>query len=306
MDVIKTRRDLKRPNASLSFTYTGTYAYEEKDDGWELRLLSSGLLTLLKPVRMIDVFLVGGGGAGGASSTDTDYSYIDNKNVTFTVCGGGGGGGFTRTQKQIPALLPSEIQLNVVIGDGGASTSGRGGDGGASSIISDALGVYLTAAGGTGGGSKKGDGTGDYEYFSGMPGSGGSGGGMGASYFPYGANLKYTEVPSGGSDGSNSVGYLTFTTSDGPGGGSRTGWGQGTTTRAFEEPDGELFAGGGGGASKEVVGSGGAGGGAAGSKTAGIAGTANTGGGGGGAASGNGGSGGSGIVIIRKSKRQAS
>ena len=102
-------------------------------------------------------------------------------------------------------------------------------------------------------------------------------------------------------------------------GNSAGGTGQGTTTREFEEIDGDLYSGGGGGGNAgdgTNPGAGGDGGGGAGGHASGyypfiishaIAGTPNTGGGGGGRgyASGkyaNAAAGGSGIVIIRKHK----
>lgn len=111
-------------------------------------------------------------------------------------------------------------------------------------------------------------------------GSGGSGGGG------YGGH-------SGGSDGSN-----------GQGGTYAGGAGQGTTTRAFGENGGTLYAGGGGGGSggNSSNGYGGAGGGGRGGGTSssGVSGTTNTGGGGGGDyQASRPGQGGSGIVIIR-------
>lgn len=113
-------------------------------------------------------------------------------------------------------------------------------------------------------------------------GTGGSGGGAGSSGNLYGAG--------GGSDGNN---------------GSRSGdyeggSGQGYTTRAFGEADGELFAGGGGGRGTTYGSSGGAGGGASTGKSA----AANTGGGGGSdnPNKSDAGAGGSGIVIIRNTR----
>ena len=112
---------------------------------------------------------------------------------------------------------------------------------------------------------------------------GGSGGSGGGGYGGY----------SGGSDGGNGQG-------DTYAGGA----GQGTTTRAFGEDGGTLYAGGGGGGSggNSSNGYGGAGGGGRGGGTSssGVSGTANTGGGGGGDYQARvPGQGGSGIIIVR-------
>lgn len=127
-------------------------------------------------------------------------------------------------------------------------------------------------------------------------GAGGSGGGAGGRDNGGGA---------GGSDGANGVAsYSTMAYTGGAG--------QATTTRAFGELSGTLYAGGGGGGADSGRGdgaAGGAGGGGAGGSGSsatvpGTAGTPNTGGGGGGGADRSGasaqaGAGGSGIIIIR-------
>lgn len=127
-------------------------------------------------------------------------------------------------------------------------------------------------------------------------GAGGSGGGAGGRENRGGA---------GGSDGAN--GTASYSTS-----GYKGGAGQATTTRAFGELSGTLYAGGGGGGADSGRGngaSGGAGGGGSGGSGSsttkpGTAGTPNTGGGGGGGADYSGastqaGAGGSGIIIVR-------
>ena len=143
----------------------------------------------------------------------------------------------------------------------------------------------ISASGGYAGASKNG-------------GNGGSGGGA-AGYVKVGGN--------GGSDGGNGGDSKYATVSNT----AVTGWtdtfggtGQGTTTRAFGEPDGTLYAGGGGGMGTYGIAWGGSGGGGRGYWAANytgtitsyspIEGTANTGGGGGGGAAG-----GSGVAIIR-------
>lgn len=204
-----------------------------------------------------------------------------------SIGGGGGGSGRTITVKNI-AVTPGQ-QIAVNIGAGGAKRSysvGVGNSGGTTSF-----GSYASAAGGSSG------------YPAG--GNGGSGGGGSGYYFADNRNGG-----NGGSNGSNGG------SSDNAG-----GTGQGTTTRAFAEASGTLYAGAGGGgsgghnASSSSGGAGGSGGGGNGgnyrvSPTSGVAGTANTGGGGGGAGgyhsssdddeyASESGAGGSGICIIR-------
>ena len=133
--------------------------------------------------------------------------------------------------------------------------------------------------------------------------NGGSGGGGKLSFDYY--NGSTSIVPgAGGSDGSNG------------GSGLQPGTGQGSTTRAFEESDGTLYAGGGGGGwgmydcQGASGGDGGGGRGCSWSDGEVWSGSANTGGGGGGAGgyangrsgSAKGGKGGSGIVVIRNAR----
>ena len=176
--------------------------------------------------------------------------------------GGGGGGGYTKTVKGL-SVVPKTI-IPITVGAGGMWTSTNAKtDGGTSSF-----GDYVIALGGKTANSLSGA-------------DGGSGGG--------GTDVEYGDGVAGGSDGANGLGSYY-----------NGGKGQGTTTRAFEETDGELFAGGGGGGRG---GRGGAGGGGTGSgNTKAGNGTPNTGGGGGGTGSNKydyAGIGGSGIVIVR-------
>ena len=183
--------------------------------------------------------------------------------------GGGGGGGKTTTAKKVAIKVNTEYDIQIGTG-GGAATAGG---------TTTALGK--SAAGGATRSSL------GYGY----GGSGGSGGGAGG----------YSSTKAGGAGGSDGGAGKTNTS-------ATAGSGQGTTTRAFGETSGTLYAGGGGGGggvnssgTTTAAGAGGSGGGAAGNgKSA----SANTGGGGGGAkaASGTGGKGGSGIVLIRNAR----
>ena len=191
--------------------------------------------------------------------------------------GGGGGGGYTKTQKRIRY----SGSCTVVVGSGGYGPADKipNSPGGESSISLG--GVTVKADGGTNIGRT------NQNYYGTRGGSGGGNGGL---------ETTRRDGYDGGEDGK-------------PGSASGSGAaGQNTTTRAFGEPSGSLYAGGGGGGayigfSGYRGGSGGSGGGGDGgnSSSAGSSGTSNTGGGGGGSAQDatGGGMGGSGVVILR-------
>lgn len=242
-----------------AFTYTGQFKIVDDSgneitsttsNNWNIRLLTSGTLTFtdLRGTSAIDLFLVGGGGGSNSKTVSTDYG---------TVHSGGGGGGYTKTQKSVSVSANSAI--SVSIGAGG----GAGSSGGTTTVKVN--GSSYSASGGAAGGAPYWNGS---NTVCGAGGSGGSGGGAASSGGFAGG--------SGGSDGGNGSSGRSnvFPVSS-------AGSGQGTTTRAFGESSGELFAygGSGGGGSVPVVGT--------------LA--ANTGHGG----QGSGGSGYSGIAIIR-------
>jgi hypothetical protein len=199
----------------------------------------------------------------------------------FLVGGGGGGGGAGGGQNGAGGggggYTLTQKNVDITAGERYEIFIGAGGKGGSYSVAGkdggETKAFGLTALGGKGT-------TGN------VGGDGGSGGG--------------SEGGSGGSNGSDGVAGSSYHTA---------GKGQGTTTRAFGEVDGALYAGGGGGGNRDRSGSGfpgGEGGGGSGSNGWGDGsdGTPNTGGGGGGAGEpddgiNDGGNGGSGIVIIR-------
>lgn len=249
---------------------------------------TSDVLTVPTNVRQVKVFLVGGGGGGGGGGSSP-----------YPAGGGGGAGGNTNTR--LVSVSPGQ-KIVVTIGAGGArgmansSASGSvGGAGGQTSFGS------ISAAGGKGGNAG-----GEHSYTGGSGGSGGGGGGdhvMSSSSNDAGG--------SGGSNGSNGYGSNANNTTG--------GYGQQTTTRAYQSPSGSLYAGGGGGGGSTTGyktaygGNGGAGGGGNGGNsygrngiTDGTSGSANTGGGGGGGGGssyssdrgGYGGAGGSGICLV--------
>ena len=167
----------------------------------------------------------------------------------FLVGAGGGGslagagGGYTTTVKGISLLANSSYAITVGAGGAAATSLGAGSVGGSTSAFE------ITTTGGNGGSS-----------FTNGPsgGNGGSGGGNNGG--------------TGGTDGSDGVKNSSSSGS--------AGKGQGTTTREFGEPTGDLYASGGSGISDGAE-----------------AGADNTGDGGD-----YGKAGGSGIVVIRKHK----
>lgn len=213
---------------------------------------ASGSYTIPAGFAKIDLFAVGGGGGSG---------YGDDYGGSYSNGCGGGGGGYTKTVKNI-AVAAGQV-LSAVVGAGGiGSTGSYHKDGSASSVLRSGT-TLISADGGKSVPPESANGE--------AGGSGGGTGGMGTNY--YGAK--------GGSNGSN--GYDNDGTVD-----NWAAIGQGTTTRAWGNASGTLYAGGGGGAGKGSYGggAGGAGGGGAGgyNRVRGANGAANTGGGGGGSA----------------------
>lgn len=152
---------------------------------------------------------------------------------------GGGGGGYTATHHTI--TLTANVEYPIVIGAGGSGTKTTvGGNGGETSAFGFSISGGAGVNGGSGGGSS---GRSSVAAHNAQGGAGGSDGGNGA--------MSYNYV--GGTGGTSELHY--------------NGVGQGTTTREFGEPDGELYSGGGGGGAlaydssdKSIGGNGGAGG----------------------------------------------
>ena len=248
-------------NKIPAFTYTGQYKIVDDSgneitstttNNWNIRLLTSGTLTFtdLRGTTSIDIFMVGGGGGSSSRTESGDYG---------TIHTGGAGGGYTKTQKGVAVSANAGIAVSI----------GAGGTGGWSPTAGGTTSV--TVSGSTY--SARGGNTGNKGYFdtvshAGSGGSGGSGGG--------GGSIGGWAGGTGGSNGGNGSSGKASPQEAGSGAA-----GQGTTTRAFGESSGELFAygGSGGGGSVPVVGT--------------LA--ANTGHGG----QGSGGSGYSGIAIVR-------
>lgn len=170
-----------------------------------------------------DLFAVGGGGSGAT---------VQGNDMSVNGAASGGAGGYTKTV--FKANINGET-VTYTIGSGGssiqASNSGiYNGNGGGSTSLMCRGETIISANGGSGGFAVNGS-----QNIKGASGGSGSGG------------VVNYNVGTAGSDGSN--------------GGSNGGSGQGTTTREFGEPDGELYCGAGGSATKRSSGTGGAGGG---------------------------------------------
>ena len=259
-----------RTASKATASYTGTILTKTATENW----------TVPTGWRTIQVFGVGGGGGGGGNAQ---------------LSRGGGGGGYTKTSGNL-SVTPGQV-YKVTIGAGGsAGNGGNGGGGGTTTLVLNSNGsTVFTVNGGQGGQTTAGKSS---TTTSQSGGNGGSGGGAaGWSYSDY----PTVNATSGAADGGSASGHTTYRTGYWNG-----GTGQGTTTRAWGNNNGTLYAGGGGGgrdSSTYSGGSGGSGGGGSGTSstsTAGTNGTANTGGGGGGGStSSNGGSGGSGIMLIK-------
>ena len=230
-----------------------------------LNITSSRSVAFCANTQNLDVFCVGGGGGGA-----TTAGYCE---------AGGGGGGYTEMEESV-SFAPY-TSYTAYIGSGGSANS----NGGTTSILG------VNAQGGKHG-EKDSYPTPGQGYYAGSGGDGGSGGGGGGD----------DRGGAGGSDGGN--GGRGYDADNNPKREADGGQGQGTTTRAWGDPSGTLYAGGGGGAGyySADAGSGGGGEGAQANSPA-TNGEPNTGGGGGGGKSVSGqeagGSGGSGIILLR-------
>lgn len=197
------------------YDYTGDNQLIKDDaslGNWRVKMTSSGIFENRGTEDLVvDLFIVGGGGGGG-----------------YSIAGAGGGGGYTKTVKKITLKVGDRI--SVEIGAGGAPSEYFAGSG--------------HTQGKQGGQTKFGEhsvsgGTGGQTSSSGTPtgygvgGNGGSGGG----------GAGYSQGGNGGIDG-NSGGNAVVSGGSGGNGGTG-GTGQGSTTREFGEPGGEVYANGG-------------------------------------------------------------
>lgn len=262
-----------------------SFSYDTVGVALQVIFTVSKTYTIPAGYKSMDVFLVGGGSAGGYGMLSwATYPY---RRLSSIAGGLGGTSGKTKTSKNIDVNLRSTISVNIGAGGVGRTSPGRLGK--QTSIVYNGS-TTITCDGGGGVSASS---------------AGGSGGGQNSKrIFTQEAFDKFQYSTPGASNGANAYSQ-----------------GQGTTTKAFEETNGVLYAGGGGGGccQSSMDGSaGGAGGGGRGGMLSdltssqwvkGQPGTANTGGGGGGdgmnglvepsVPSDSGASGGSGIAIIR-------
>lgn len=197
------------PVYGKDFNYTGEYTIldDSDSDGIKWRVKFLSSGTFTPLTNMlVDVFLVGGGGGKG-------YKGSSSSGWGDPGCGGGG---YTTTSKSI--VLTANTEYAIVVGNGGTSTTSDGQSGGTS------IGFNQQALGGKYGYYYKNGGYNDY-----TGGDGGSGG-------------STSTLALGGTDGGNGSAPSY------PGSYSNhvVGKGQGTTTREFGEPTGDLYASGGG------------------------------------------------------------
>ena len=181
------------------FTYTGNCEIVSNgENGWKIKYLSSGTLTLSSEFG-VDLFLVGGGGGGSSSA--------------------GGGGGYTKTYlNQVIEAGTYNMQVGAQV------TSGNSGN---KSYFGDES-KYVAFGGNVGGNGNGG---------SGGSGGGGRGGTCCVSYDGNQgvcSSASETSGGSGGKFGSNGSAGGSCSMNWGPGAGSG-GSGQGNTTCEFDE-----------------------------------------------------------------------
>jgi hypothetical protein len=199
---------------------------------------TSGIFTVPKGVKSIDVFCVGGGsGSGGYHYYRGTYGYAEGG-------ANGGGGGFTKSVFGVE--VDEDQQISVTIGAGGVPTNAYNGAAGGDSSINNICSV-------SGGGYGTPYGKNNSYYI-----NGGSGGGIGRFFADaYSSTTGFNEysyvnnASTGGEDGAdgNACTVTSYTgmyysksyyTTYG-------GKGQGTTTRYFGESSGTLYSTGGNG-----------------------------------------------------------
>lgn len=200
----------------------------------EVDFTSSVTAAFSDRVASADVFGVGGGGSGGVSAA--------HGTNLVAAAATGGAGGKTATVKNID--LKKVFVLSV--GSGGVAktttsvTAVNGASGGTTTVSTSEGTVLLSAAGGAGGNAA----TKSTSSSANADATGAAGGsGSGAAY-AYNTVTAGFGVSDSGEDGA-SGGSLTYSTTTVKG-----GTGQGTTTRAFGDADGELFASAGGSAAQ--------------------------------------------------------
>lgn len=211
------------------FNFTGLSDFRTVGQNWELRLLSSGILTwdwMGSGITGVDIFAVGGGGGGVNLYVSRNFG---------NAPGAGGGGGYTKTllsSTKTPIMFELNAPYRVEVGARGfAGTTGIQGSswgsatsGGASFIQRDGAGdkeFMIHAAGGEGAGYSQ-----PYIQIIAHAGSGGSGGSTAAGIMDVGYRSGAQAT-----NGSNGQGFSTSGAFSGLT--NSSGKGQGTTTIAF-------------------------------------------------------------------------
>jgi hypothetical protein len=197
---------------------------------------TSGIFTVPKGVKSIDVFCVGGG--GGSIKNETASGYYDSVAYNSAKCSGGGGGGYTKTSFNLNLSENEELAITIGAGCQGMYLYSFSYSCAGSTAVSYANDTLISAIGGYGSRGMEG-------------GNGGSGGGEGSSF----TNYYYMTTGTGGFTlkQSNIYSYPNIGGTDGGDGGNpvyndfvfNRCKGQGTTTRYFGESDGTLYSTGG-------------------------------------------------------------
>jgi hypothetical protein len=201
--------------------------YSSGPEPGETIFTTSGIFTVPKGVKSIDVFCVGGGGqsifmfgsgGGGYTNTILNHPVEEGEQISVTV-GNGGVNGESQYYAGIYRSGGTSIVNNILVSVGGYAPSlGTGGY---------AFGYYAN---------------GQYSFQFYASGNGGNGGSGGGGYMP---NISSSDGGSGatlfgGKDGGNGSSLSYGGTVNAIG-----GTGQGTTTRYFGESDGTLYSTGG-------------------------------------------------------------
>lgn len=188
-------------------------AYTSSVPAGEVIFTSSQIWTVPDGVSKVDIFMIGGGASGAKgngvySGTGSWYRYA--------YSGVGGCSGKTMTLKNI-SVTPNS-QISVVVGSGGA--------------VRDSSGEQVVNNGGN-------SSFGSYSVEGGTAKTGGSGGGGSAQAKDGSISFSEYYRTDGASDGGTPTPVANNS--------QIISTGQGTTTRAWGEPTGTLYAGGGGG-----------------------------------------------------------
>ena len=228
--------EVKTVNVTVALsevTAVGVTIVDSLDGSTELRFTKSVVAAFSGRVESADVFCVGGGGSGGAVSVFTGSNYQG-----AGACGGAGGKTVTAVLNDVTAVLIASVgsggqakEAPAVQASGNAK-KGIDGAGGGTTTVKTSSGIVIASAAGGEGGTADGTSLQSSNVIK-LPGASG-GSGSGAARIV----LNNAVIGASGFDGASGA----------DAGAILGGTGQNTTTRAFGEPDGELFSPAGGGA----------------------------------------------------------